>query len=163
MTYCTKHDIPTISVIGYHSVRTRDKLVLVHDWDPRSIACDERSPNRLADDSKLYPTSIHTMRGSVTFCPRCNADYWHCRGGGRRLTDTDVQQITALATRQSEFRTPILHIFAVSSPKAAAIGGHEQRIGDIFTDVVLAKRHGRWAVEYPVSAHRIVSIGRSDL
>jgi hypothetical protein len=38
LTYCTKHDIPTISVIGYHSIRTRDKLVLVHDWDPCSIA-----------------------------------------------------------------------------------------------------------------------------
>ncbi|HZE56597.1 MAG TPA: hypothetical protein VE031_01970 [Chthoniobacterales bacterium] len=163
LTYCIKHDIPTISVIGYHSVRTRDKLVLVHDWDPLSIACDERSPNRLADDSKFYPTSIHTMRGIVTFCPRCNADYWHCRGSSRRLTDADVHQITALATRQSQFCAPILHIFAVSSPKAAVIGGHEQRVGDIFTDIVLAKRHGKWAVEYPVSAHKVVAIGRSDL
>jgi hypothetical protein len=162
-TYCAKHHIPTISIIGYHSIQSQEKIVLVHDWDPQALKCNPDNPNRLADDSKFHRTSIHSVRGIITFCPLCDADYWHCRGGDHQLSDADVQQITALVTRYPEFRRPILRIFAVYSPNAVAMGGRQERVGDIFTDIGLAKRGDRWVVAYPVSSHRVVAIGRDDL
>jgi hypothetical protein len=162
LTYCAKHSIPTISVRGYHSIRTRDRLVLVHDWDPRSLRCGEDSPNRLPDDSSFNQSSLRPVRGLITFCAPCAQDYWHCRGGGRSLLDADIQKITSLAMQDPTFRRPLVRIFAVYSPNAVAIGGRQERVGDVFTNVGLEKSNGRWRVAYPVSSHRVVAVGRSD-
>ncbi len=43
-----------------------DPLVLVHSADPRSVPCDERSPNRIYDDQRLTRTKIHVERADVT-------------------------------------------------------------------------------------------------
>ncbi|MEY2578473.1 MAG: hypothetical protein QOI49_1297 [Verrucomicrobiota bacterium] len=161
LTYCAKHHIPTISVIAYHSINTRDRLVLVHDWSPQAMKCTDLYPNRLADDSRLSRTSIHSMRGRITFCARCSWEYYHCKGGNRRLTDSDIQQITSLALDEPRFRKPILHIFAVYSPNAIAVGGGEGHVGDVFTDIGLEKRRGRWSITSPASSHRIVAVGRA--
>ena len=161
-TYCAKHQIPTISIIAYHSIQTRDRLVLVHSAEPRTVVCDEDSPNRLADDRRFHRTSIHPVRGIITFCARCSWDYWHCMGGYRQLSDADIQEITALVMHQPQFRRPILHIFAVYSPNAVAVGGRESQVGDVFSDIGLEKRHGKWVVAYPASSYRIVATGRDD-
>jgi hypothetical protein len=162
-TYCAKHHIPTISVIGYHSVRTHDRIVFVHDYSPECEKCWQDSPNRLADDAKFHRTKIHSVRGRITFCPLCDADYWHCYGGNRSLSDEDVQQITSLVMQHPQFHKPILRIFAVYSPNAVVIGGHQEHVGDVFSKIGLEKRRGRWIVAYPVSSHRIIAIGRDDL
>ncbi len=163
LAYCAKHHIPTISVIAYHSIQTHDKLVLVHDYAPRALKCTDDCPNRLADDSRLNRTSVHPMRGRITFCARCTWEYYHCLYGARPLSDSDVQQITSLVTHDATFHKPILHIFAVYGPNAVAVGGRDERVGDVFTDVGLGKRHGKWRVTYAASSHRVVAIGRDDL
>ena len=103
------------------------------------------------------------MGGTITYCPLCDADYWHCHGGGRQLGETDIQQITSIVMHHSEFHKPILRIFAVYSPNAVVIGGRQERVGDVFSDIGLAKLGDRWVIAYPVSSHRVVATGRDDL
>jgi hypothetical protein len=163
LTDCAKHHIPTISIIGYHSIDTHDRLVLVHDWSPEALRCNPDNPNRLADDRKFHRTKIHPVRGVITFCARCSWDYWHCVGGNRQLADSDVEQITSLALHDPAFRKPILHRFAVYSPNAVVVGGRDEQVGDVFTDIGLEKRDGRWVIAYPASSHRVVATGRDNL
>jgi hypothetical protein len=156
--HCGKHQRPLISVRGFQS--SSNPLVLVHSADPRSAPCDARSPNRIYDDQRLTRTSLHVEHATVTYCPLCAAEYWQCMGGQRALTASDIQQITALVLRQSEFRRPIIRIFPVYEHHAVAIGGAEDRVGDIFTVVGIAQRGQRWVVAHPVDRHRIIAVGR---
>lgn len=159
-TYCAKHHIPTISVMGYRPYETPGDLVLVHDYNPHVDKCWPESPNRLPDDRSFDRTSIHTVRGIITFCPLCDADYRRCYGGDRQLSDIDLAQITSLVARHPEFHRPILRMFAVGKPNAIAIGGHQGRVDDLFSDMVFEKHDGRWMVAHPASSHRIVAVGR---
>jgi hypothetical protein len=160
LVYCAKHHIPTISVIGYHSIVTREKIVLVHDWAPQALKCGDDSPNTLPEDTNFDRTNVHSVRGRITFCPLCYAEYRHCYDGNRPLSDEDIQQITSTIERDSEFRKPILHLFAVRGPNAVVIGGRQEHVGDVFSEVGLRKRGDKWVVAYPASSHRIIAIGR---
>ena len=160
-TYCAVHHVPTISTAGYRPFDPPGGLTLVHDYNPRVDKCWPKSPNRLPDHMSFDRTSIHTARGVVTFCPLCDADYRHCYGGDRWLSDSDVGQITSLLTRHPEFHQPVLRIFAVGNARAIAIGGHQAHVGDVFSDIAVEKRDGGWKVTYPSSGHRIVAVGRA--
>lgn len=158
-TYCAKHHRPLISVRGFQS--SSNPLMLVQDADPRSVPCDEHSPNRIGDDQHLTRNSIHVERTTVTYCPICATEYWQCMGGGQSLSEHDIQQITALALQQRGFRRPVIRIVPVYDRHALVVGGGEDHVGDIFTDLGVAQRHGRWVVAYPIDSHRIVAVGRS--
>ena len=160
-TYCAVHHALTISTAGYRPFDPPGGLTLVHDYNPRVDKCWPKSPNRLPDYMSFDRTSIHTARGVITFCPLCDADYRHCYGGDRRLSDSDLEQITSLLTRQPDFHQPVLRIFAVGKARAIAIGGHQAHVGDVFSDIVVEKRDGGWKVASPASGHRIVAIGRA--
>ena len=162
-TYCAKHHTPTISVIGYRPFAASGGITFVHHDSPHVLQCWPNSPNRLADDRSFDRTSIHTTRGIITFCPVCDADYRHCYGGNRRLGGADLDQIKSIVMRDRKFHKPIIRIYATSKPRAVAIGGHQGRVGDVFTYVVLDKRASGWTVVYPASSHRIVATGRDDL
>jgi hypothetical protein len=83
-------------------------------------------------------------------------------GAGQSLSEHDIQQITAFALQQPGFRRPVIRIVPVYDRHAVAVGGGEDRVGDIFTDLGVAQRHGRWVVAYPSDSHRIVAVGRSQ-
>jgi hypothetical protein len=158
--YCAKHHIPTISVIGYHSIVTREKIVLVHDWAPQALRCGDDSPNTLPEDTNFDRTNVHSVRGRITFCPLCYAEYRHCYDGNRQLSDEDIREITSVVGQQSDFHKPILHLFAVRGPNAVVIGGRQEHVGDVFSEIGLRKRGDKWIIADPVSSHRIVAIGR---
>lgn len=158
LKYCAKHHRPLISVRGFQS--SSDPLVLVHSADPHSVVCDERFPNSIYEDQHLTRTSLHVERTTVTYCPLCAAGYWQCMGGDRQLTDADIQQITALALHTPGFRHPIIRIFPVYERHAIAVGGGEEHVGDVFSDLGVAQRHGHWVVAYPADTHRIVALGQ---
>jgi hypothetical protein len=159
LTYCAKHHRPLVSVRGFQS--SSDPLVLVHSADPHSVVCDERSPNSLNEDQHLTRTSLHVERTTVTYCPICAAEYWQCMGGDHQLTQHDIQQITPLALHTPSFRQPIIRIFPVYEHHVIVVGGAEDHVGDVFTDLGVAERRGRWVVAYPVDTHRITAVGQS--
>ena len=76
------------------------------------------------------------------------------------MSNDDVQQITALVSSRRDFRRPLIRIFPIYEHYAVAIGGHEDHVGDVFTDVRVVRRHGRWMISDPVTARRIVAVGR---
>jgi hypothetical protein len=81
-------------------------------------------------------------------------------GGDHRLAEADIQQITSLVMRRSDFRHPLIRIFPVYEQRALAIGGHEDHVGDVFTDIGLTRRRGRWVISSPADSHRILALGR---
>jgi hypothetical protein len=46
--------------------------------------------------------------------------------------------------------------------RALVVGGREEHAGDVFTDIGVSRRHGRWVVTYPSNRHRIIAVGRSQ-
>jgi hypothetical protein len=62
--------------------------------------------------------------------------------------------------RHSEFLKPILRVFAVRGPNAVVLGGRQEHVGDVFSEIGLRKRGDKWVVAYPVSSHRVIAIGR---
>lgn len=159
-TYCAVHHVPTVSIAGYWPSEPPGGLTLVHDYSPRVDRCWPSSPNRLPDDRSFNRTSIHTAKGIITFCPFCDADYRRCYGGDRRLSRADRDQIAFIVRRNPQFRKPIIRTFATAKQRAVAIGGHQARVDDVFSDIVLDKLNGRWVVVRPAVPHRIVAIGR---
>jgi hypothetical protein len=155
-TSCTKHRIPLITVRGFES----KPLMLVHDADPRSVPCDERSPNRIWDSQNLARDHLRPVRALITYCPRCAAEFWQCMGGDHRLTEADTQQITSLVMRRSDFPHPLIRIFPVYEQRALAIGGHEDHVDDVFSDIGLTRRHGCWFISSQADSHRILALGR---
>ena len=153
--YCAKHHRALVSVPGFQAPPN----MLVHSADPQSVPCDGRAPNHIFDTERLTRNSLHSDRGTVTFCPVCAADYWRCMGGDRQLTERDVQQITALAVRTPGFRQPIIRIFPVYEHHAIAVGGVENHVGDVFAHLGVARRHDVWVVAHPLKTFRIVALG----
>lgn len=158
--YCAKHHRPLITVRGFQS--SSDPLVLVHSADPRSVPCDERSPNRIYDDQRLTRTKIHVERADVTYCPVCAAEYWQCMGGALRPGEQAIRQIAAFVLHCSDFRQPLIRIVPMAEDRVLVVGGHEEQVGDVFTDLGVSQRHGRWVVTYPGENHRIIALGRSQ-
>lgn len=158
MHCCVKHRKPLISVPGFQS--SSNPLVLVHAADPRSAVCDGRAPNRIADDQHLARSKIHVEPHSVTYCPRCAAEYWQCMGRDPVLSTKDIQQITEVLLERADFRQPIIRIIPFSKARALVIGGRENQVGDRFSDISVSKRVGKWVVSFPGELHKVEALGR---
>ena len=154
--YCAKHRIPLITVNGFRA----KPGVLVDAAMPRSVPCTERSPNRIWDSQNFTRDQLRPVPGLISYCSRCAAEFWQCEGGDHQLSDIDVQQITSLVSSRGDFRRPIIRVFAIYDQHAVAVGGREDRVGDVFTDVILVRRSGRWVISAPVAIRRVVAIGR---
>jgi hypothetical protein len=152
---CAKHRISLITVRGFEA----EPLMLVHSADPRSVPCDERAPNRIWDSQHLIRTSLHPVRGIVTYCPRCEAEYTECLAG-YRLSDSDVQHIRALVLRRADVRETIIRIVAVDTGRALVDAGREEHVGDVFDDVGVTKRQGRWHIPSSIDAHKVIATGQ---
>jgi hypothetical protein len=152
---CARHRIALITVRGFEA----KPLTLVHSADPRSSQCDERTPNRIWDSQHLIRTSLHPVRHIVTYCPRCEAEYTDCLADWR-LSDTDIQQITALVSRRTDIRKPVIRIVAVDKNHALVDAGHEEHVKDIFDELGVTKRQQRWQVSSSIDAHRVIATGR---
>jgi hypothetical protein len=152
---CARHRLPLLSVRGFEA----KPLTLVHSADPRSPQCDERTPNHIWDSQHLIGTSLHSVRHIVTYCPQCEAEYIQCLADWH-LSETDVQQITALVSRRHDIRKPIIRIVAVDKNRALVDAGHEEHVRDIFDDFGVTKRHEKWEISSSIDAHRIVATGR---
>jgi hypothetical protein len=150
---CAKHRVPLITVRGFQA----PSGVLVHNADPRSDVCDQRTPNRLWDSRRLLRTSIHPVPAPVTYCPRCEAEYTECMAS-YQLTVTDIQQIRDLVSRRSDIRKPILRIVAVDTNRAFVDAGRENRVGDIFVDFGVTKHHGKWRISSSIDSHRLLAV-----
>jgi hypothetical protein len=153
--HCVKHHIPRITVRGFEA----KPLMLVHSAEARSPQCDEHAPNRIWDSRRLRKTKLHPIQGMVTYCPRCEADYTTCMVDYRPF-ESDIQQITELISRRKDIRKLILRIVPVDRDRVLVDAGRDQHIGDVFDDVGVRKRHGRWHVSSPIDAHKIVALGR---
>jgi hypothetical protein len=149
---CVKHRIPLISVRGFEA----KPLVFVHSAEPLTPICDQRAPNRIWDSQRLYRTQLHPVRGIVTYCPRCQAQFLQCMGGDHRLSAADIKQISQLVLQRKDIRKPIIRILAFDKARALVDAGREYRAGDIFDDVALAKRQGRWVFTTAVTPHYLV-------
>jgi hypothetical protein len=159
-TYCVKHRIPLITVQGY---RSRDDL-LVHSGSPRALPCEERSPNFLWYIHSLTRDSLRPIGALISYCPRCQAEFQQCEGGHPDLGNAEVQQISSLALSCSAFRRPVIRVFPLGfgGEYAIAEGGHQDHVGDVFTRILLVRRHGRWTIDSRVVERRVVAIGRAQ-
>jgi hypothetical protein len=156
--YCAEHHRPLVSVRGFQS--SSNPLTLVHSADPRSAVCGERAPNRIGDDQRLIRSKIHIEPHIVTYCPQCAAAYWQCMGRDQQLSDSDIQQMISLVSRRPDFRKPVIRIVPMYEGYVLVIGGHEKRVGDVFSDLGVAKRRGKWIVAYPVNLYRVIALRR---
>jgi hypothetical protein len=161
LTYCRKHHIPLISVVGYHSENGPEKIVLVHSAEPLAHVCDDDCPNAMWDDCALKRTELHPVRRVITFCLSCTVEWWNCISGYRQLDDADLQQITSLILRDPKFRKPVIRVFGGVRGSVGAVGGRAEQAGDVFAVVGLKKHHGKWRFDSPVSSHRVVAVGQS--
>lgn len=153
--YCAKHRVPRITVRGFEA----KPLTLVHRDDPLSPQCDAHAPNRISDSQHLIESSVHTVRGMVTYCPRCEADYTACMAE-YRLAKADEAQITGLVLRRSGLRRPIIRIVPVDTDRALVIVGSEQHVGDIFEDFGVTKEHSQWHVSSAIYPRKILAVGQ---
>ena len=155
---CVKHRIPLISVRGYGA----SEGTLVHMDDPRVAICNERAPNHIWDSRRLYRTQLHHRRATVTFCPRCEAEFWQCIGGDRKLSENDIREINLLLLRPSDIRKPVLRIVPDATDHALVDTGEEDHVGAIFTEFAVARRHGRWVVASPIKEHAVIARGLGE-
>jgi hypothetical protein len=151
---CIRHRIPLISVRGFEA----KPGTLVHDADPRSPQCGERTPNRILDRLRLARTWLHPVRSILTYCTVCEAEYTECLIG-YHPSDADIQQISAILSRRRDIHKPIIRIVGVEKNRVLVDAGRQEHAGDIFDDVGLTKREKRWHVSSPINAHRILATG----
>jgi hypothetical protein len=152
---CAKHRIPLISVRGFGA----SEGTLVHMDHPRVAICDERAPNRIWDSRRLYRTDLHHRRATVTFCPHCEAEFWECLGGDRKLSETDIREITLLLSRRSDIRKPVLRIVPDAANHALVDCGEEDRVDAVFNEIAVAKRNDRWVITSPIAKHVVIARG----
>src|SRR3954464_1172387 len=138
---CVKHRIPLISVRGFQTKPT----ILVHCHTERCATCTWDAPNRIEEREHLYRTRLHRVPAIVTYCPLCEAEFIACVAE-YQLPDRGTQQIRTLVSPRSHVRQPVIRIVAIDTESALVVTGAEHSVGDVFDELGVAQREGKWYI-----------------
>jgi hypothetical protein len=83
-------------------------------------------------------------------------------GNYEHLSKKDIDAIMGLVLMRRDFKKPVIRVIPFSKTRALVVGGREGEVGDLFSDLSVSKRGGRWVVQYAGVSHRIVASGKAQ-
>jgi hypothetical protein len=71
------------------------------------------------------------------------------------LSQNDIHEINLLVSQRADIRKPVSRILCDYPDHAVITAGRRGYAGEVFNVFQVAKRHGRWIIDSPISEERI--------